>query len=419
MATSIYEPLENDDDSFRLIRIHLASSSQTPIQADLVIAKLSKKPDYEALSYVWGPPPNECHVNVNGKGISIRANLDDFLRVLRGTGTEPRLVYADAICINQADNSEKEFQVQMMGKIYENATAVLSYLGPGDDDTDALFRASTRVKVEDYTIIRKDNSQGERGVWKEGIFEESELDIFKPTMHSLVNRDYWKRAWIVQECLLANEVYVYCGSSSASWEGFLHMYMFLIDKEPVAKTYSWGYIKPEWTTITRFDHIAGQRARKDKYPVHIADVVTYFNTTECMDPRDKVFAFLGLMKESEAGHPRRLVADYSMTPTELFFLACHAYIFSPDSGRPHRIIPSLQGMLGLTAKDLLDAVCELIDPDELVSSVDWIVGHLGDLKDGRVFRTERRPENTPYMECFERDFSTLTRLQNERRARME
>lgn len=419
MATSIYRPLPNDNDTFRLILIHPAADPNEKIEVSLVVTELNDRPDYEALSYVWGPHPSNSIVTVKGQELSIRTSLYEFLAVLRDE-THGRLVYADAICINQADSREKESQVQMMGRIFQGARLVLSYLGPGDDGTDAVLRGSSKVRTDDYTITKEDNSEGERGFWREGIFEEAEFDILKPAMVDLVNRDYWKRAWIIQECLIAEEVHLYCGHMSTPWEKFLNMYMLLIDKEPKAKVYTWGYTKPEWTTITRFDHIAGQRSRREKFPCHLADIVTYFNAAESADPRDMVYAFLGLMKESNPDHPRRLMADYTISPVELYFLAGHAYIYSPDSGRPHRILFGLIGMLGLTAGEVLQAICELIDPDELVSPVDWITGHLTDEeKNGRVFRDERRPEEVPYMECFERDFSTLIGLLRERKRRQE
>jgi hypothetical protein len=417
LTMSVYKPLEKDHDAFRLIQIHPARDSEEKVQVDLVTARLSDNPVYEALSYVWGPPPNDRPVAVNGGEVRVRSSLDEFLRVVRHE-TEARLVYADAICINQDDDREKESQVQIMGSIFQNAQAVLSYLGPGDADTDALLRASAKVRAEDYIITKKVNSEAEGGHWKEGIFDEAKLEIFKPAMLHLVNYEYWKRAWIIQECLTAKEVYLYFGRTCTSWEEFLNMYMFLINKEPKARVYTWGYIKDEWTSITRFDHIAGQRARRDKFPCHLADIVTYFNSAQSVDPRDMVYAFLGLIKESHPSHPRRLLADYTISPTDLYFLAGHAYIFSPESGRPHRVLFGLKAMLHLTTDEVLHAVCELIDPDGLVSPIDWIVGNLTDeVKEDRKFRQKPRPENTPYMECFEKDFTTLTTLLREKNAR--
>lgn len=416
ITMSMYEPLEKGHDTFRLIQIHPTCDSEKEVEVDLVTVRLGDNPIYEALSYVWGPPPNDRPVIVGGGEVRVRCSLDEFLRVVRHE-TKARLVYADAICINQDDDREKECQVQMMGSIFQSAKAVLSYLGPGDADTDALLRASAKVSPEDYIITKKDNSEGERGHWKEGIFDETELEIFKPAMLHLVNHEYWKRAWIIQECLMAQEVYLYCGRTCTSWDEFLNMYMLLINKEPKPRVYTWGYVKEEWSSITRFDHVSGQRARRDKFPCHLADIVTYFNSAESVDPRDMVYAFLGLIKESHPSHPRRLLADYTISPTDLYFLAGHAYIFSPESGRPHRVLFGLKGMLHLTTDDLLHAVCELIDPDELVSPVDWIVGNLTDeVKRERKYRQKPRPKNTPYMECFEKDFTTLTTLVRDKNA---
>ena len=52
-----------------------------------------------------------------------------------------RILWADAICINQSDNKEKGIQVNMMGDIYDRATAVLVWLGEVPDlEAEKAFR---------------------------------------------------------------------------------------------------------------------------------------------------------------------------------------------------------------------------------------------------------------------------------------
>ncbi|KAH9221724.1 hypothetical protein DL95DRAFT_381512, partial [Leptodontidium sp. 2 PMI_412] len=57
--------------------------------------------------------------------MTLQENLYQALFHLRGlhedVSWEPFLVWADALCINQSDDTEKTHQVQQMKSVYENA----------------------------------------------------------------------------------------------------------------------------------------------------------------------------------------------------------------------------------------------------------------------------------------------------------
>ncbi|KAL1637301.1 hypothetical protein SLS58_009392 [Diplodia intermedia] len=88
----------------------------------------SAPPSYEAISYVWGCPDLREPVRCNDTTISITRNLADALRRFRSP-TDGRVVWADGICINQADDREKGHQVRLMRMIYKRAARVLVWLG--------------------------------------------------------------------------------------------------------------------------------------------------------------------------------------------------------------------------------------------------------------------------------------------------
>src|SRR5687768_6221325 len=80
-------------------------------------------PLYEALSYTWGVATSSTPIKVSGNPngqISVTMNLEIALRHLRDA-TQPRQLWIDALCINQADNAEKGAQVAMMGDVYRQA----------------------------------------------------------------------------------------------------------------------------------------------------------------------------------------------------------------------------------------------------------------------------------------------------------
>jgi Heterokaryon incompatibility protein (HET) len=105
------------------------------IKGRLIIVDITDATPYEALSYVWGDPDNTLPITCDGKKLPITVNLSDALRKVRHVD-QNRIVWADAICINQKDLQERSLQVRMMDGIYKRAKNVLAWLGP-DHDGDA------------------------------------------------------------------------------------------------------------------------------------------------------------------------------------------------------------------------------------------------------------------------------------------
>ena len=83
---------------------------------------------YEALSCVWASPNDTVDVFVNDHALSVTTNLYASLLKLRHYSLE-RIVWADAICINQTDQNEKSHQIQSMAKIYGQVSRVIVWLG--------------------------------------------------------------------------------------------------------------------------------------------------------------------------------------------------------------------------------------------------------------------------------------------------
>src|SRR5947209_16619892 len=111
----------------RLLGIDTASSH---MKCTLRTVNLDERPQYTALSYVWGDLSDIRFIECNGSPLSITKNLDVALQHL---WTRPGSFWIDAICINQADLSERAAQVSLMGDIYANASETIIWLGePGE-----------------------------------------------------------------------------------------------------------------------------------------------------------------------------------------------------------------------------------------------------------------------------------------------
>lgn len=124
---------EQLDSSAGEIRVAIIApgTGDDPIHCQLETRRLDTDVLKETLSYVWGPPEGYHNILVNGKEFNVRDSLFRAFKGLRRPDV-PREIWADALCINQADNAEKVGQIKLMRRIYANTQKATIWLG---DDT--------------------------------------------------------------------------------------------------------------------------------------------------------------------------------------------------------------------------------------------------------------------------------------------
>jgi hypothetical protein len=132
MSGHTFDSLPVDHDSIRLLLLQPSSSSGDRIECTLIDAKLSEKCAYDTLFYSWGEPSPACPILINGRAFEVRGNLYSALARLR-LSMQPRMLWIDAIYIDQAALTEKGHQVKLMPEIYKGAQNVLVWLGEIDD----------------------------------------------------------------------------------------------------------------------------------------------------------------------------------------------------------------------------------------------------------------------------------------------
>ncbi|KAK0644469.1 heterokaryon incompatibility protein-domain-containing protein, partial [Cercophora newfieldiana] len=133
----IYSPLNSTKREIRLCRILPFSFSQECVSCVLSTVSLDAAPDFEALSYVWGDAADRVPIIVNGQRLLATKNLEAAMRALSsrammGFGASrdfTRVVWIDALCIDQTNLAERASQVKLMGDIYSSARHVVTWLG--------------------------------------------------------------------------------------------------------------------------------------------------------------------------------------------------------------------------------------------------------------------------------------------------
>lgn len=133
---------------FRLLRL-LSGEFDDIICCELVSYEIEKAPAYEPISYCWGDPTHRIGIQCDGLTLNITASLFKALRQFRHPkNKEPRLLWADGVCIDQMSVEERGSQVGMMDQVYLRGQCTLVWLGECEDiDAEQAF---TLIKEFNY-----------------------------------------------------------------------------------------------------------------------------------------------------------------------------------------------------------------------------------------------------------------------------
>jgi hypothetical protein len=320
LPSHYYEPLDRARKSIRLLQV-LPGDQEDSIHCKLHYCDLDAKPEYQALSYMWDRGRDEKRLHCDGKAIVIGRNLWRFLHEYRKT-RKTTWLWIDALCINQGDLQERNHQVGQMRKIYVEATSVIIWLGEADEkDKDAF------------------------GQLKAGQVEENE------SWSSLFSKPYWRRIWIVQEVIVAQEAHIWCGSLQANAREFAQLtkgikmrnkpgWRLLRLREQWhsqgTSTYSaaptWYSLGPSTLIASRVPQLNDIAPKPDALrliaasqgltvknlttPFSFHNLSTTFAKSHSSNERDFVYALRGIAADL-ATRKDILVPDYSKTPIEV------------------------------------------------------------------------------------------------------
>jgi hypothetical protein len=138
MSHHCYPPLPPGSD-IRLLRLMPNIDKTAPIQCELFEYSFQESSKgthlYEALSYVWGGLEPPRFISIDKHNLRVTENLRKALSYLRNRSLI-RIIWIDAICINQKDDKERAHQIQSIVKIYGQANRVIVYLGEAVHNSD-------------------------------------------------------------------------------------------------------------------------------------------------------------------------------------------------------------------------------------------------------------------------------------------
>ena len=251
-----------------------------------IVLSKSLKPVYEALSYTWGFATDLDYFyvqeNEGEKALAITQNLAEALRYLRYKD-RPRVLWIDAICVDQNNTAERGHQVLRMADIYRQASRVIIWLGPERDDS-AL--AMQELNVLGSTI---------------------EVDWSTYLIKPLSG---FKRLWIWQEVRLANTgALIICGTECMLWHIFRNAITCLYHKQSNS------------LQLEQLMNVCNYH----QSPSRLGDLLYRTRYAQCSDERDRVYAILNISSDFSRFEP-----DYSKTTRDVFKSVVLAYASKKD-----------------------------------------------------------------------------------------
>jgi hypothetical protein len=285
MSTDLFNTLPYDGDTIRLLVLEPTLNQDTSIQCGLITTKISDKPIYEALSYTWGEPSPTQLIQVNNTSVEIRSNLHDCLIRLRDT-EKCRMLWIDAICINQNDDEERSHQIELMPHIYSGARRGVAWLGESADGSDNFLTWAIDHQREWWWNLSR---------------VQPPKNLVEPITR-FFERQYWYRTWIIQELFKAHNHVFICGRCQISAFQLLR----------VVEKCTQGELRKRLEILLRG---AWESLPTTTYGITFPKLLQLSFNTHCSDDRDKIYALLGLLRVTDPMSD--LKADYSISTTEL------------------------------------------------------------------------------------------------------
>jgi hypothetical protein len=317
-----YEPLRTDEEVRLLVLAAGASSGE--IRCDLKHYSLSSIPRFEAVSYAWGDISKSHEVLCDNDHILVTKSAFIALQYLRHRDRE-RFIWIDAICINQGSDVEKIHQVGLMREIYTQAWQTLVWLGDDiDNNAELAFDYISQLDecLDSEYLDDEYRSEPElrkrittRYQIREGMFEDWALGFIN-AIAPVFDQSWFRRLWVVQEVALSNSARLIFGNHSMSMAKFMAVMNFMSAFHEL-NLHQQRFAFHSMGNLISIDIVQDmiQQERDGlpgNQPFNILELLRYTEKFVHTDPRDRIYALLGLTETPG------LLIDYALTTETTF-----------------------------------------------------------------------------------------------------
>ena len=345
-------------------------------------------------------------IEIDNHSVTIRKNLAIALRNLRTLETE-RMLWVDALCINQTDSDEKGWQVPRMHEIYSLADKVVVWLGEATELSDVAIDLIQNAAA----VYRKENGIELNEVFKlgdtveklEGRTPQLSVEDAQRSIIMLFQRTWWSRVWVIQEVVFSRSCTVMCGSRQPGWQDFVDSFdlIALVLRKTIACGISglplgMSFIRQ----IEQLRIVLRESSSSKTPPAHEKRLLQFliaFRNLEATDPRDHIYAGLSMIYpfgsigifpifslEYEPGLPGIWKANYDRDAAQIFASVTFFIYLMMEDLNFLNLVETL-----LDEKDDPVVFTEIPKP----TLVDFAHLHLIDVSEGQTsFRLRTSPE---------------------------
>ncbi|KAE8454154.1 hypothetical protein EG329_005079 [Mollisiaceae sp. DMI_Dod_QoI] len=341
-----YTPLPQGYTEIRLIKLQPGLPG-TNIQIEIFHTLISSHPEYEALSYTWGCPDRTQVVHVQAPGIrnngkphhklskvfdrlkpqryrkehqntsslGIAHNLFVALQHLRHSNNS-RVLWIDAICINQDDKDERSAEVIEMGSIYRNASQVIVWLGLSSHNSDLALQTLSRIGDAVICLPEQGLTRETPGSWPATL--RNDVEALKShadrwlSIKDLITREWFSRLWVFQEIVLAQKATLVVGEARLDWKIFARglewVWMMSGQLDQLIESLGVGNIFADtiWAFVRQGCNPTAQYLNQMLYNIQ---------KLLCSDPRDRLYAIRSLLHPSNS---EIIIPNYSLSVREVY-----------------------------------------------------------------------------------------------------
>jgi hypothetical protein len=271
---------------------------------------------------VWGSEADPSFVSVREGGqpsssrLPVTPNLYDAIRYLRKED-EVRIVWIDAVCINQKDLAERSVEVGRMGDIFRNAIRVVIWLGP-ESSSSGVAVYLINAMAADLMAAETPGDEFTVLPGSETANLLSNLDDLRPkvkALNRLCQRQWFTRLWIYQEYHLSTVAIAIIGRTAFNMRDLYKVLRFIRVGEVQA-----GVLREQVLYSSELS-FAAQVLKPIKETSPPLSLMKNLRHSTCSDERDRVYAILGLISTK---YRAAIVPDYTKSLQEVnkeFFLS--------------------------------------------------------------------------------------------------
>jgi hypothetical protein len=284
--------------------------SSSSSEVNFVQVSVDNPPPYLAVSYVWGDSRPKRRLP---GGFPLTKSVCEILSHISAEYERPLHVWIDALCIDQENLEEKRVQIPLMRDIFRKAIQIIAWV---PDRPRGNFFAGTR-RHDLFTAADRITSYAKEKYKREGFNmlkvkpevrgcqcsrDQGRELLF--TYGRLFDQMWFQRIWVFQEVVCGSCIVIICKIGTEAreilWDD---LYLFLVDNNLLQLDDDFGTGNQVYGSANVCS-MAGRRYLQQLHG-HESALTTPLQTLlieaswafEATDPRDKIYALLGLSND--------------------------------------------------------------------------------------------------------------------------